>query len=127
MAAKREDCVLVVDDDQHLIGIFTAKDLAFRVVGMDMDPRILLIEDIMTVNPLCAGNDTSATDALDLMVHKGFRHLPVCDENGNVSGILDITKCFHEAMKKVCVFFCLNESSIAIQGGACIFKFSAII
>ncbi|EMR08342.1 hypothetical protein PNEG_03182 [Pneumocystis murina B123] len=101
MAAKREDCVLVVDDDQHLIGIFTAKDLAFRVVGMDMDPRSLLIEDIMTVNPLCARNDTSATDALDLMVHKGFRHLPVCDENGNVSGILDITKCFHEAMKKV--------------------------
>ncbi|KTW29037.1 uncharacterized protein T551_02311 [Pneumocystis jirovecii RU7] len=101
MAAKREDCVLVVDDDQHLIGIFTAKDLAFRVVGMDMDPRNLLIEDIMTENPLCARNDTSATDALDLMVHKGFRHLPVCDEDGNVSGILDITKCFHEAMKKV--------------------------
>ncbi|KTW27760.1 hypothetical protein T552_02200 [Pneumocystis carinii B80] len=101
MAAKREDCILVVDDDQHLIGIFTAKDLAFRVVGMDMDPRSLFIEDIMTENPLCARNDTSATDALDLMVHKGFRHLPVCDENGNVSGILDITKCFHEAMKKV--------------------------
>ncbi|KAG5518071.1 hypothetical protein PMAC_003257 [Pneumocystis sp. 'macacae'] len=101
MAAKREDCVLVVDDDQHLIGIFTAKDLAFRVVGMDMDPRNLFIEDIMTENPLCARNDTSATDALDLMVHKGFRHLPVCDEDGNVSGILDITKCFHEAMKKM--------------------------
>ncbi|KAG5438295.1 hypothetical protein PCANB_002783 [Pneumocystis canis] len=101
MAAKREDCVLVVDDNQHLMGIFTAKDLAFRVVGMDMDPRNLLIEDIMTKNPLCARNDTSATDALDLMVHKGFRHLPVCDEDGNVSGILDITKCFHEAMKKV--------------------------
>ncbi|KAG5440065.1 hypothetical protein PCK2_000577 [Pneumocystis canis] len=104
MAAKREDCVLVVDDDQHLMGIFTSKDLAFRVVGMDMDPRNLLIEDIMTKNPLCARNDTSAIDALDLMVHKGFRHLPVCDEDGNVSGILDITKCFHEAMKKVWIF-----------------------
>ena len=30
-AAKRTDCVLVVDDEEHLAGIFTAKDLAFRV------------------------------------------------------------------------------------------------
>ena len=30
-AAKRTDCVLVVDEDEHLCGIFTAKDLAFRV------------------------------------------------------------------------------------------------
>lgn len=30
-AAKRTDCVLVVDDDEGLSGIFTAKDLAFRV------------------------------------------------------------------------------------------------
>lgn len=30
-AAKRTDCVLVVDEEEHLCGIFTAKDLAFRV------------------------------------------------------------------------------------------------
>ena len=30
-AAKRTDCVLVVDDEESLCGIFTAKDLAFRV------------------------------------------------------------------------------------------------
>ncbi|KAI7574739.1 hypothetical protein KC343_g22962, partial [Hortaea werneckii] len=28
MAAKREDCVLVTDDDERIAGIFTAKDLA---------------------------------------------------------------------------------------------------
>lgn len=30
-AAKRTDCVLVVDDEEGLSGIFTAKDLAYRV------------------------------------------------------------------------------------------------
>lgn len=30
-AAKRSDCVLVVDEEEGLSGIFTAKDLAFRV------------------------------------------------------------------------------------------------
>ncbi|EPE05177.1 mitochondrial ribosomal protein subunit s4 [Ophiostoma piceae UAMH 11346] len=101
MAAKREDCVLVTDDDDRIAGIFTAKDLAFRVVGAGMKANTVTIAEIMTKNPLCARTDTSATDALDLMVRKGFRHLPVMDENQDISGILDITKCFYDAMEKL--------------------------
>lgn len=101
MAAKREDCVLVTDDDDRIAGIFTAKDLAFRVVGEGIKARDVTIDKIMTPNPLCAKTDTSATDALDLMVRKGFRHLPVMDENHDISGILDITKCFYDAMEKL--------------------------
>lgn len=101
MAAKREDCVLVTDDDDRIAGIFTAKDLAFRVVGGGLKARDVTISEIMTKNPLCARTDTSATDALDLMVRKGFRHLPVMDENQDISGILDITKCFYDAMEKL--------------------------
>ncbi|KAF3763012.1 CBS-domain-containing protein [Cryphonectria parasitica EP155] len=101
MAAKREDCVLVTDDDDRIAGIFTAKDLAFRVVGQGLKSANVTIAEIMTKNPLCARTDTSATDALDLMVRKGFRHLPVMDENQDISGILDITKCFYDAMEKL--------------------------
>ncbi|KAL5353948.1 hypothetical protein ACLOAV_000033 [Pseudogymnoascus australis] len=101
MAAKREDCVLVTDDDDRIAGIFTAKDLAYRVVGAGIKANSITIAEIMTKNPLCARTDTSATDALDLMVRKGFRHLPVMDENQDISGILDITKCFYDAMEKL--------------------------
>ncbi|KAB8271222.1 hypothetical protein BDV30DRAFT_213929 [Aspergillus minisclerotigenes] len=101
MAAKREDCVLVTDDDDRIAGIFTAKDLAFRVVGAGQKARDITVAEIMTKNPLCARTDTSATDALDLMVRKGFRHLPVMDENQDISGVLDITKCFYDAMEKL--------------------------
>ncbi|KAJ5575199.1 hypothetical protein N7450_009098 [Penicillium hetheringtonii] len=101
MAAKREDCVLVTDDDERIAGIFTAKDLAFRVIGMGLKAREVSVAEIMTKNPLCARTDTSATDALDLMVRKGFRHLPVMDENQDISGVLDITKCFYDAMEKL--------------------------
>lgn len=101
MSAKREDCVLVTDDDDRIAGIFTAKDLAFRVVGAGLKASSVTIAEIMTKNPLCAKTDTSATDALDLMVRKGFRHLPVMDENHDISGVLDITKCFYDAMEKL--------------------------
>ncbi|KAI8329470.1 hypothetical protein BC941DRAFT_442936 [Chlamydoabsidia padenii] len=101
MAAKRSDCVLVVDDEDHLSGIFTAKDLAYRVVAESQDARAITVADIMTHKPLCVTSDTSAQDALNLMVSRGFRHLPVCNEEGDIFGLLDITKCLYEALNKM--------------------------
>ncbi|KAL0078738.1 hypothetical protein J3Q64DRAFT_1758657 [Phycomyces blakesleeanus] len=101
MAAKRSDCVLVVDDDEHLSGIFTAKDLAYRVVADNLDTRSTTVADIMTNGPMCVTADTSAQDALNLMVSRGFRHLPVCNEEGDIFGLLDITKCLYEALNKM--------------------------
>ncbi|KAI9473622.1 MAG: hypothetical protein EXX96DRAFT_488178 [Benjaminiella poitrasii] len=101
MAAKRSDCVLVVDEEEHLSGIFTAKDLAYRVVADNLDARATTVSDIMTKNPICVTADTSAQDALNLMVSRGFRHLPVCNEEGDIFGLLDITKCIYEALHKM--------------------------
>ncbi|KAI9497635.1 hypothetical protein BDB00DRAFT_756393, partial [Zychaea mexicana] len=101
MAAKRSDCVLVVDEDDHLSGIFTAKDLAYRVVAESLDARATPVAAIMTKGPMCVTADTSATDALNLMVTRGFRHLPVCNEEGDIFGLLDITKCLYEALDKM--------------------------
>jgi len=101
MSAKRENCILVVDDDERLLGIFTAKDLAFRVVGKGLNAGSITIDQIMTENPLCATSDTPASEALNLMVQRGFRHLPVLDENNSIVGVLDITKCYQEAMEKL--------------------------
>lgn len=100
-AAKRTDCVLVVDDEEGLSGIFTAKDLAYRVTAEGLDPHSTQVSHIMTRNPMVTRDTTSATEALQLMVSKHFRHLPVCNEDGNVVGLLDITKVFHEALDKV--------------------------
>jgi len=93
--------VLVVDDEEGLSGIFTAKDLAYRVTAEGLDPHATHVNQIMTRNPMVTRDTTSATEALQLMVQRHFRHLPVCNEDGNVVGLLDITKVFHEAVDKV--------------------------
>ncbi|KAK9717026.1 hypothetical protein K7432_006478, partial [Basidiobolus ranarum] len=101
MAAKRTDSVLVVDADEHLCGIFTSVDLTYRIVAQSQDARNIPVSTIMTKNPLCVTNDTSASDALNIMVYHNFRHLPICNEEGDVVALLDITKCLCEALDRM--------------------------
>ncbi|KAG0000959.1 hypothetical protein BGZ79_005280 [Entomortierella chlamydospora] len=99
--AARADAVLVVDHDSNLVGIMTDKDLAFRVVAEGLDVHNTLISQVMTKNPFCVTTDTNATEALSKMVNGGFRHLPCLNADGDVVGLLDITKCLYEALEKL--------------------------
>jgi len=111
MTAYRASCVLVLDEDNAVCGIFTAKDLAFKVVAQNASQggavtardlrRSLTVADVMTPEPLCTNINSSATEALNIMVSRGFRHLPIMDDKGEIAGVLDITLCFFEAMTKL--------------------------
>lgn len=101
MAAKRENCVLVVSNEGLLEGIITAKDLAFRIVGASLSPNTVLIELIMTVDPICSHVNSPSSEALNLMVEKSIRHLPIVDDDENVVGVLDITKAYAQQMEKL--------------------------
>ncbi|KAL6451033.1 mug70 Meiotically up-regulated gene 70 protein [Candida maltosa Xu316] len=113
MSARRENCALVINE----AGIFTAKDLAFRIVGSGLNPNQVTVDQIMTSNPICVHSNDPAGDALNLMVEKGFRHLPVLEiteENqvGQIVGVLDITKSYAQQMEKLEK---LNQSSETIR------------
>lgn len=101
MSAKRENCILVVNDNNELLGIFTAKDLAFRIVGSNLNANSVTIDQIMTPNPMCTNSNDPASEALTLMVQRGFRHLPVLDDNNQIVGVLDITKSYAQQMEKL--------------------------
>jgi CBS domain-containing protein len=45
-----------------------------------MKIRDTTVAKIMTKGPMCVTSDTSATDALNLMVSRGFRHLVIIDK-----------------------------------------------
>lgn len=46
-----------------------------QVIGEGLDPRATPVMHIMTPNPMVTRDTTSATDALQTMVTRGFRHL----------------------------------------------------
>ncbi|KAI9300672.1 hypothetical protein BJ944DRAFT_170441 [Cunninghamella echinulata] len=100
MASKKQDCILVVNDFDHLCGIVTAKDIGYNTERLHSRTS-LLVSDIMTSNPICVTIDSNLQDALDLMISRGFRHVPVCSEKGEIFGLLDIKKCLYDVLDKM--------------------------
>lgn len=87
MHERRIGAILVVDDEGHLIGIFTARDAVSRVVAQERDPAETTLEQVMTRNPTTMPPGTSAIEALRLMQDGGHRHVPITD-GGRVVGIV---------------------------------------
>jgi CBS domain-containing protein len=79
MATKDAGAVLVLEDDQ-LIGIFTERDVVFRVIAPGLDPKETRLRQVMTPDPKTLSPNQSYGHALVIMQENGFRHVPVVDE-----------------------------------------------
>ena len=84
---QRDVGSLLVVDGTRLVGIFTERDVAFRVVAAGLDPDATTLREVMTRRPLTIGPEQPFGYALALMHEKGFRHLPVLDR-GKVVGLV---------------------------------------
>ena len=86
MRLRHVGAVLITKDGQ-LGGIFTERDMVYRVVAEGRDPERTLLAEVMTRNPDTIRPDTMAIDALRRMQDGGYRHLPVIDR-GRLVGIV---------------------------------------
>jgi CBS domain-containing protein len=86
MAKANAGAVLVVKEER-LVGIFTERDLVFRVVAKGLDPESTPLADVMTRDPRTIAPDRPFGQALLVMHENGFRHLPVV-EDGKPIGIV---------------------------------------
>ena len=86
MADKNVGAVLVVENDT-LAGIFSERDVVFRVVAYGRDPATTVLSEVMTADPKTLDSSKSYGHALTLMHENGFRHIPVVDK-GRPVGIV---------------------------------------
>jgi len=80
---------LVVVDDETLIGIFTERDYARKVVLKGRSSKETRIKDIMTDRPVFVTPQNTIDDCMQIMTDKHIRHLPVLD-NGKLVGVISI-------------------------------------
>ncbi|SEB16029.1 CBS domain-containing protein [Variovorax sp. YR216] len=75
----RANCgsVLVMEPPDSILGILTERDLMTRVLARGLDPDATSVRAVMTPNPICVTPETLVSDAVVLMLERGFRHLPL--------------------------------------------------
>jgi CBS domain-containing protein len=80
---------LVVVQDETLIGIFTERDYARKVVLKGRSSKDTLVGDIMTDRPIYVSPHNTIDDVMQIMTDRYIRHLPVLD-TGKLIGVISI-------------------------------------
>jgi CBS domain-containing protein len=86
MVARDVGAVLVLEDER-LVGILTERDILRAVAGGIGEDTV--VADWMTRDPETMEPDEPIRQAAVLMIHGGFRHLPIV-EGTDVVGMLSI-------------------------------------
>ncbi len=81
---------LVVMQNGSVAGIFTERDLLRRVVAELRNPAETIVADVMTTDVICVGPETALDDVSAILKQTRVRHLPVCDGEGQIVGLISI-------------------------------------
>jgi len=83
MQKEHRGCVLITEDgsmESPLAGIFTERDVLYRIIDRGRNPATLVLAEVMTRNPDTLLSGASVAFVLNRMAVGGFRHVPVVDE-----------------------------------------------
>ena len=91
-AMTRANCgsVLIMEPPDNLLGILTERDLMTRVLAKALDPQQTQVRQVMTPNPICVPPETPVSDAVLIMIERGFRHLPIVAPGAKIMGVFSV-------------------------------------
>jgi CBS domain-containing protein len=87
----RANCgsVLIMEPPDILLGILTERDLMTRVLARGLDPERTPVREVMTPSPICVAPEMPVSDAVVLMLERGFRHLPLV-KGSKILGVFSV-------------------------------------
>lgn len=89
LMAEKEIGALVVLDGEKMVGIFSERDYARKVILSGKSSEQTLVREIMSPDVKYVGPDEKVKNCLSIMTKKHFRHLPVLEQD-KVIGVLSI-------------------------------------
>lgn len=82
---------VVVKDHGRMIGILTERDM-LKAMAARVHTSEARVRQWMTADPLTATADMDVEEAAKVMLENGFRHLPVVDDDGHVTGVVSLRR-----------------------------------
>ena len=98
MCEKNIGGLLIVENGK-LVGIFTERDYARKLILKGKSSKDTPIKDLMTSNLVTVSPDTYIDDCMRVMTGRKIRHLPVLD-NGNLVGLISIGDVVHYVIEE---------------------------
>jgi CBS domain-containing protein len=89
LAEKQIGAVLVIDDNGKLVGIFTERDYARKLMLKGHFSKESKVKEYMSSNLKVVSPETSIMECMEIMTENRFRHLPVF-RDGKLCGIISI-------------------------------------
>lgn len=87
--AERNVGALLVIDAGRLVGIFSERDYARKIILKGKTSKDTPVREIMTAHVVHVGADETIERCMELMTAKHIRHLPVLDQ-GALIGVISI-------------------------------------
>lgn len=85
--AEKDIGALLVMDEGDVVGIFSERDYARKVVLEGRSSKDTPVKDLMTSNLYCINSDKTVEECMALMTKAHVRHMPVY-ENNKLAGIV---------------------------------------
>ena len=93
-------CILVVDEQDHVVGILTDRDICMATYTQGKAPQHILVREAMAHEVYSCLPDDNLAEVEEIMRRRRVRRVPVVDLDGRLVGLISLNDLARESARQ---------------------------